>query len=307
MSELVIGTEAAGKVDVCGPVVREAFCVPCLKKGHSCLTTNTDPDGVFVCIFCEDGELCPVAKRKPLIAERQVTEPGKRRVGVARKVKPKCACGKTLRTGAEMCAGCKRKAAVRWCVGGCKRALRAVTVGDTCKECLKKQKRAEKESKKMATIDEVIPASGTCKCGCGEAVYGGKEYKWGHKGKSVVSRKEKQAKANAATPARTCKCGCGTPCGNRWPYVKGHAPAKGKKIAAVARRVNARRDFVDKLARPDGGATTGATTGAAVVLSVPPEALDRLVPLLWNGMSLEQKTNLTQGFINGLASPAAGN
>lgn len=40
-------------------------CVICFKRGHRCKATHTDEDGRSVCVFCLDGEPCPVMQRNP--------------------------------------------------------------------------------------------------------------------------------------------------------------------------------------------------------------------------------------------------
>lgn len=44
-------------------MVDTGACVPCLRKGHSCVTAN-QLEGQYVCVFCEDDMDCPVIQRE---------------------------------------------------------------------------------------------------------------------------------------------------------------------------------------------------------------------------------------------------
>lgn len=47
------------------PVLGMLDCESCLAKGHKCKGTHTNDAGRPVCVFCLDGEPCPITKRKP--------------------------------------------------------------------------------------------------------------------------------------------------------------------------------------------------------------------------------------------------
>jgi hypothetical protein len=50
-------------------------CVRCTAAGHRCPSTHTDEQGKPVCVFCLDGEPCPIAKRKALPIVQNLAPP----------------------------------------------------------------------------------------------------------------------------------------------------------------------------------------------------------------------------------------
>ncbi len=93
-------------------MAERGYCVPCNRKGHSCETENM-VDGVYVCVFCEDGLDCPFTQRmkrekrldkEPLPSEGPTKPAKQERVKMATKtdqparVCSRDGCGKVLRS-----------------------------------------------------------------------------------------------------------------------------------------------------------------------------------------------------------------
>lgn len=185
------------------------FCKPCLEKGHRCETRNRDLFSNFICVFCEDGVECPIAKQERQ-AKQVCSHPG---------------CTQRLIDGN------KTNKCGHHSVGEHKAARESVPkkiapVPPAQPSPTRRKSNSPWEKFGSMGLNRNLEPSAPAM----PAVQKGKEEK-------------KMPTGQGLTP---CICGCGGMANTRWKYIKGHKPATGAAPIAAAPKKKAATPAADR-------------------------------------------------------------